>query len=386
MKKFTSWLLVFVAAAMFSAAPSMAAGADPTYLNTEYSPGNVVLSLAFPSNSERQWSIDFSGQANAASDWMVRNLTGGMDGIDTGFDIINGGYELTHEQAYQAIVGSTRGTVVQAWADIANAYESPDLGFTDGTGRVTLWDKIVFTLNGMNFIHTPGYGVYTGELLFGTPYLHNLHTITGVGFVSSVDSAVMNVSGVSNQVVGKRLGELRSGGNKKTGFWTSPFATVHKEGERNGYAPFRYEANGWALGYDKAFGAFTVGGAAFYSRGRYDDKWSLDNGKSASDHYGLSAYGNLRHREPFSRRPRRIPTQQKQHPSAAHRRGRGLSGGGLAWHEKQHRHMVACRQGGIRFRLLEQFHRDALNWTGIPPRGKQRLHCQRQRRYAVHGN
>ncbi len=90
MKKFTLWLLVFVAAAMFSAAPSMAAGADPTYLNTEYSPGNVVLSLAFPSNSERLWSIDFSGQASAASDWMVRNLTGGMDGIDTGFDIIKG--------------------------------------------------------------------------------------------------------------------------------------------------------------------------------------------------------------------------------------------------------------------------------------------------------
>ena len=302
MKKSISWLCAIVGVMILHSAPA-AMGASWYEETTSY-PSHVVLSHAFPSNEEYAWSLDFSGRTSEANDWMVRSMSADTDSGGMGFgQIPYGGFGVTRQQAYQAVVGSTAGTAMAAWSDIAYAYADhfyPTSG--DSWSRNTLWEKIKFTLDGQYILCPAYYGSSWVGFVRGTQYLYNLNTITGVGFASSVDSAIMNVSGVTNQIIGNRLRELRTAGRVNAGnfdtpaalnrFWASPFVTVHDEDERGGYAPYRYKATGGAIGYDQAFGSFTLGGAAFYSRGRYTDKWSWGSGKNASDHYGLSVYGN----------------------------------------------------------------------------------------------
>ncbi len=71
--------------------------------------------------------------------------------------------------------------------------------------------------------------------------------------------------------------------------WASPFGTW-QSGDRNkmneGYT---FDAYGVSLGYDRAFGNLTLGGAFTYSKGDYDvDHVEDDN---TIDSYGFSAYG-----------------------------------------------------------------------------------------------
>ncbi len=301
MKKSISYLLAVIVAALFTLMPA-GKGVD-YYFDTGDCPSNVVMSHTFPSNDEYEWSIDFAGRTSAASDWLVRNISASPFDTYAGFNSIpEEGFGVTRLQAYQAVIGSTRGTAMAAWSEAARQYADPL--YTTTLARDTLWDKIKFTLDGEYVVPDPDDPSYLssqlGTFVWGTPYLYNLNTITGVGFANMVDSALMNVSGIANQLIGKRLGDLRSArseiccdSNIINRFWASPFVTVHEESDREGYAPFRYKAVGGALGYDQSFGPLTFGGAAFYSRGRYQDKWSWGNGNTnTSDHYGLSVYGN----------------------------------------------------------------------------------------------
>jgi outer membrane autotransporter protein len=303
MRKLVSYLSATAVAVVLALMP-VGAGAD-WYAEPEYYPSNAVLSHVFPSNDVYEWSIDFSGRLDAATDWMVRTMS-----TDAGFTgIPGGGFGVTREQAYQAVVGSTNGSAMGAWAEVA--YKYADSEYPTGGEKMSrngLWEKIKFTLDGQYIVPelsaSYDYGHQWGVFVHGTPYLYNLNTITGVGFASTTDSAIMNVSGVTNQIIGKRLADVRSANDENSGgfcarnapnrFWASPFVTVREENDRGGYAPFRYKAVGGALGYDRAFGQFTAGGSAFYSRGRYRDKWSWGDGENEGDHYGLAVYGNWR--------------------------------------------------------------------------------------------
>lgn len=73
--------------------------------------------------------------------------------------------------------------------------------------------------------------------------------------------------------------------------WVSTFYNnidVDQKGSQVG-SGYDYKAWGAALGYDHAFGDFTVGAAFTYSRGDYDAKGIHDD--SSVDNYGVSVYG-----------------------------------------------------------------------------------------------
>ena len=181
MRKHLSYLLALVIAAMVVLTP---AGRGTDYFDTEDYPSHAVLSHAFPSNDDYEWSIDFAGRTSAANDWMVRSISGS----DAGFYQIPGGsFGVTQEQAYQAVVGSNRGTAMEAWSDIAYIYaDRYDPTYADASSRDTLWEKIRFTLDG-DYGVCPAYsGSYWDAPVQGTPYLYNLNSITGIGFASSV--------------------------------------------------------------------------------------------------------------------------------------------------------------------------------------------------------
>lgn len=129
----------------------------------------------------------------------------------------------------------------------------------------------------------------------------------GVGFVGTVEGGFMNASTINDHVLGSRLEQMRSSrraanASHRPGaygmtpefqysLWASPFVTRQRVDERGGYAPYRYKAVGSALGYDRAIGDFTLGGAFAYSRGRYNDKWVIAN-DNVTDNYALVLYGS----------------------------------------------------------------------------------------------
>ncbi len=176
MRTHISYLVAMVMAAMIAMTPT---GRGTDYLYSDDFPSHIVLSHAFPSNSDYEWSIDFSGRTSAANDFLERNICAGA----VGFDLIPGGnFGVTHEQAYQAVVGSNRGTAMEAWSDIAYMHaDRYDPTYADASSRDTLWEKIRFTLDG-DYGVCPAYsGSYWDAPVQGTPYLYNLNTITGIG-------------------------------------------------------------------------------------------------------------------------------------------------------------------------------------------------------------
>lgn len=77
-------------------------------------------------------------------------------------------------------------------------------------------------------------------------------------------------------------------------FWVGGFGLWSDADAKDGMPGYRYDAGGFATGYDRAFGPVTLGGAFAYARGDYDDK-SANANDSKIDSYTFDLYANYNH-------------------------------------------------------------------------------------------
>lgn len=273
---------------------------SPVATSTDYrpvvSPIEVIMSAGGvePSYGDVEWNPDFSVLGSrSASEYMVT-----MFSEDFG---------LSHEQASQAFIHSNNGTAIAAWGEIAAGRSSSESHYpSNNPGDTWRWLRQVISEYESNY----------GNLsVTGTQYSANINSITGVGFAGVVDGGLMSASAIESQVIGSRIAQLKHARQSKEyqlghasfgaypsqysaadyshGIWAAPFMTIQDVDERNGYAPYQFQAFGAALGYDHTLGDLTLGGAFVYNRARVKDKWVVAS-EGRTDNYALAVYGTYR--------------------------------------------------------------------------------------------
>ncbi len=152
----------------------------------------------------------------------------------------------------------------------------------------------------------------TGGTLTASQVEAGLSAVSGVATAlpgAQVGSAINNAIGGTGGVVNTRQSALfaeRRGMVERFGsdaalassamncnlvnrIWFSPFYTKQKGDQNKQNEAYDFDAVGVSLGYDRAFGNFTVGGSFTYSNGDYDVKDVADD--NSIDSYGVSLYG-----------------------------------------------------------------------------------------------
>ncbi len=198
------------------------------------------------------------------------------------------------------------------------------VGQTDGTGVVAINSVLeAGRAGGLDAAETATVEFF--DALFGTSItaattngasaqavMNDVRAATGAVGVNTVGAGVataMAIGGTGGQIdtrvntiMAERRGMVERFGsdaglasyNMNNNFanrvWASPFYTWQDMGEKDNHEGYDYKAWGVSVGYDRAFGPVTVGGAFTYSRGDLDvDNVNDDN---TIDNYGFSLYAN----------------------------------------------------------------------------------------------
>lgn len=156
------------------------------------------------------------------------------------------------------------------------------------------YDFIMWTVNNAAGV---GGQQYAADLIA----LNGDYAVAGAqtGLMQGKDIAFGSGSVVNNRLAGllaerKGLGNdtalaaFRMNENFANRIWASPFYSYHDMDVKDGKEGYKYKAWGASLGYDRAFGAMTVGASFTYARGDYDAKNVHDD--NTIDNYGFSLY------------------------------------------------------------------------------------------------
>lgn len=192
-------------------------------------------------------------------------------------------------QVNTALIKGSKGTFVPALQQVLSG--GAPAAFNESAGNIAT----VMTASGN--------GTASGDAVVGA-----LNILNGQSAAAGVDAANITVGEVGNVIAGRQdvLTAQRREASSQFGsdsamasaymnrdfakrIWAAPFYAKQEQKSKDGYQGYDYDAWGVSLGYDQAFGAFTVGGAFTYSQGDYDAKKVHDD--NTIKNYGFSLYG-----------------------------------------------------------------------------------------------
>ncbi len=205
------------------------------------------------------------------------------------------------------LVHQTEGTALTAINNVLNQGQAAWDGLSDSQkSTVVFLDRVFGTMVSDSSGTTPPTATNAGQVI------NDIRAATGSVAVNTVGAGVataMAIGGTGgqidtrvNSIMAERRGMVERFGsdaglasyNMNNNFanrvWASPFYTWQDMGEKDNHEGYDYKAWGVSVGYDRAFGPVTVGGAFTYSRGDLDvDNVNDDN---TIDNYGFSLYAN----------------------------------------------------------------------------------------------
>jgi outer membrane autotransporter protein len=143
------------------------------------------------------------------------------------------------------------------------------------------------------------------QVVAGLNVANGVSALAGVDAASGVASAIGGSGGVvatrQDTVMAQRrdmadqfgssagLASVAMNADLANRIWASPFYTWQRGDKNAQNEGYDFKAGGVSLGYDRAFGAITVGGAFTYSHGDFDSQAAVDD--NTIDSYGFSLYG-----------------------------------------------------------------------------------------------
>ncbi len=263
--------------------------------------GSVLLSSG--GGISHQWQVDADG---------VFTILTGLGSVD--FTILNG--EIIYS-GFTSTPGSLGEGVVDYWANeginvsglVTDAFVQAAIDATsDGTAAGDMQETTMDVLTGRNTTIVPTSREVRGAMA----------SATGVNAAQTLDAVLGSTRNVLATLRG-RGGQIRRERQQIAGLTGSNAALASRimnectnnrvwaagmgqwedlDDSSDGIAGYTYRAGGAAVGYDRAFGPFTLGGAFAYLGGTFKDKSALAN-DSRIDNYSFDLYANYYHHSGF---------------------------------------------------------------------------------------
>ena len=265
--------------------------------------------------NETALTDDDAGEA-AFNTYLATQSTGGI-ATSTAFE---------YDRTAGSVTGATRVTSASDQAaimtDILNANDAGHMASGLNAGTIGTWAGIIAE-HTLGTAYT-GQGKTTADLM--NTYFNNgggavssgemqsvVSTLAGYDSAKSLDIAMITANNVTGRIqsrvasnnLARASAESLFGSNSALAssalnssfanrFWFGGFGLwedADKRGFDNGY---KYKSGGFITGYDKVFGAVTLGGSFAYTAGSYEDKNALAS-DSDIDSYAFTLYGTYNH-------------------------------------------------------------------------------------------